>query len=311
MKSIIIVGATSGIGYECLLQLARIAPNEQLILACRNKQSGEKAVREIKQQTDHKQIITMPLDLGSLQSIREFRDGFSKQPEPAIIALVNNAGVQIVSQTEYTSDGFEKTFGTNHVSLFYLTLLLLPFMDKKASITFTASSVHDPDQHTPVEPPVFNNAAELAHPKETGEPLKKVGLRRYSTSKLCNILTTYALQSRLSGTEIRVNAFDPGLVPGTRLGRSYSPLERFIGKYIFPFLRLISSKVNTAQNSGMRLANLAYADEYKNARGKYFQGIKEVKSSTDSYNKNYQDLLWSSTIDLIGIDQSEVDLPLK
>ena len=311
MKSIIIVGATSGIGYECLLQLAKIAPNDQLILACRNLQSGEKVVQEIKQQTGHKQIITVFLDLNSLDSVRTFRDEFSKQPEPTIIALVNNAGIQIVGPTEYTSDGFEKTFGTNHIALFHLTLLLLPYMDKEASITFTASSVHDPDQHTPVEPPIFNNAMELAHPNETGEPIKKVGLRRYSTSKLCNILTTYALQSRLSNTAIRVNAFDPGLVPGTRLGRSYSPVERFIGKYIFPFLRLISSKVNTAQISGTRLANLAYADEFKNARGKYFQGTKEVNSSTDSYNKDYQDILWSSSIELIGINKSEIMLLLK
>lgn len=311
MKSVIIVGATSGIGYECLLQLAKIAPNDQLILACRNKQSGEKAVRKIQQQTRHKQMITMSLDLNSLQSVRAFKDEFSKQPDPTIVALINNAGVQIVGQTEYTSDGFEKTFGTNHVSLFYLTLLLLPYMDKGASITFTASSVHDPDQHTPVEPPVFKNATELAHPKETGEPLKKVGLRRYSTSKLCNILTTYALQNRLLKTAIRVNAFDPGLVPGTRLGRSYSPVERFIGKYIFPFFRLISSKVNTAQNSGMRLANLAYADTFKNAKGKYFQGVKETKSSVDSYNKDYQDILWSSTINLIGINQSETCVSLQ
>ncbi len=72
MKSIIITGATSGIGYECALQMAKIAPNEQIVIACRNQQSGNKIIQNIKQKTGHKNIICLPLDLESLQSVREF-----------------------------------------------------------------------------------------------------------------------------------------------------------------------------------------------------------------------------------------------
>ncbi len=310
MKSIIITGATSGIGYECALQTAKIAPNEQIIIACRSQQSGNEVIKKIKQNTGHENIICLPLDLQSLQSVRDFTERFSKSSENKIIALINNAGIQVITETQFTKDGFESTFGTNHLAPFYLTLLLMPFMDNNASITFTASGVHDPKQKTGIEPPVFKVAKELAYPNETTEQSKIAGLRRYSTSKLCNILTTYELQRKVSETNIRVNAFDPGLVPGTGLARTYSPFLRLLWKYVYPLLKYFVANVNTAKNSGTRLANLATADQYKNAKGKYFEGTKEIKSSTDSYNKEYQHVLWTSTIDLLKIKQNETSISL-
>jgi len=310
MKTIIITGATSGIGFECAMQMAKIAPNEQIIIACRNQQAGNQVIQNIKQKAGHKNIICLPLDLESLQSVREFTAQFSKQPNNKIIALINNAGIQNVAETQFTKEGFESTFGVNHLASTYLTLLLLPFMDSNASITFTASGTHDPKQKTGMEPPIFKSAKELAYPTKTNEKLMTVGQRRYTTSKLCNILTTYELQRKLSETNIRVNAFDPGFVPGTGLARNYPPLLRFISNNILPVLKYFVPNVNTAPVSGKRLANLAYSDQYKNFKGKYFEGDKEIKSSTDSYNKKYQDILWTSTIDLLEIKQNETSVEL-
>ncbi|WP_299287166.1 SDR family NAD(P)-dependent oxidoreductase [uncultured Mucilaginibacter sp.] len=310
MESIIITGATSGIGFECAMQMAKIAPNDQIVIACRNLVSGNKVTQNIKQKTGHKNLICMLLDLESLQSVREFATQFSKQPNNKIIALINNAGIQNVAETQFTKEGFEVTFGVNHLATTYLTLLLLPLMDSNASITFTASGTHDPKQKTGMEPPIFKSASELAHPTETNEKRMAVGQRRYTTSKLCNILTTYELQRKLSETNIRVNAFDPGFVPGTGLARNYPPFLRFISNKILPVLRFFVHNVNTAPVSGKRLANLAYADQYKNYKGKYFEGAKEIKSSTDSYNKEYQDILWTSTIGLLKIKQDETSVQL-
>ncbi|MEO8404807.1 MAG: hypothetical protein ABI480_09435 [Chitinophagaceae bacterium] len=82
-------------------------------------------------------------------------------------------------------------------------------MEKDSSITFTASDTHDPTTKTAIKPPVYTSGRELAFPKESSEKENIVGQRRYSTSKLCNILTTYILHEKLSDKNIRVNAFDP------------------------------------------------------------------------------------------------------
>jgi len=310
MKSIIITGATNGIGYECAMRLAKIAPNEQIVIACRNPKAGRETIQHITRKTGHKNIICLPLDLESLRSVREFSVQFSKQPCNKIAALINNAGIQNVAETKFTKDGFESTFGTNHIGPFFLTLLLLPFMDDNASITFTASGVHDPLQKSGIEPPVFTNGKDLAFPKGTNEKVNIIGQRRYSTSKLCNVLTTYELQRRLINTKIRVNAFDPGMVPGTGLARTYPPLLQFAWRNIMPLLVYFRSNVNTPQNSGRRLANLAYSEAYKSYRGKYFEGEKEIKSSAISYNTAFQNELWQSSVELTGIKEEETSVSL-
>ncbi len=309
MKSIIITGATSGIGYECALETARVAPNEQIIIACRNLPSGNKVIATIKKKTGHSNIICLPLDLNSLQSVREFKAHFAKT-NTQISTLINNAGLQIVGKTQYTKDGFEETFGVNHLNPLYLTLLLLPHFTNDGCIVFTASGTHDPKQKTGMPAPAFKEPHELAFPKESNDALLSTGQVRYTTSKLCNVMTVYELQRRLSNTGIRVNAFDPGFVPGTGLARTYSPFLKFVSKYVLRVLILFHHNVNTAGKSGKRLAHLACSDKYKNVFGKYFEGAKEIKSSTDSYNVDYQNKLWHSSIELVGIKQEETIVPI-
>lgn len=311
MKSIIITGANSGIGFECAMHMAKIAPDKQIILACRNVESGNEAIRKIQQKTDHQHLVCMQIDLASLQSVRDFRKAFSKRSEPVITTLVNNAGIAPnIRETAYTEDGFEITFGTNHLGGFFLTLLLLPYLEKGGSITFTASDTHDPTKNTGVEPPVYTTAKELAYPEETsGKAGMKLGQRRYSTSKLCNVLTTYILHNQLSGKHIRVNAFDPGLTPDTGFVRDFPAPIRFLVNRILPLFIPFKKNMNSAQTSGRRLANLACAEELKNLDGIYYSDGEVIKSSTDSYNKNYQEDLWESSIELTRIKKEETTIP--
>ena len=311
MQSIIITGATSGIGYECALQVARIAPDQQLIIACRNPQAGHAAIQAIKKLTQHPNIICLPLDLESLQSVREFVQLVSQQPHIRIAALLNNAGIQQVGETQYTKDGFDRTFGVNHLAPFYLTLLLLPWMDPGSSITFTASGTHDPKQKTGMPAPDYTNARLLAYPEKPTESALATGQRRYTTSKLCNILTTYTLQKHVQPLNIRVNAFDPGLVPGTGLARNYPWFLKFISDYVFKMLILFHPNVHTAKQSGSNLANLACADAFKTYTGQYFEGAKAIPSSDDSYRPDFQQDLWNTSIRLTGIKPEQTSVSLS
>ncbi|WP_020531187.1 SDR family NAD(P)-dependent oxidoreductase [Flexithrix dorotheae] len=298
MDSIIITGATNGIGFECALRMAQIAKNEHIIIPARNIKAGKEVIEKIKDKTDHKNLTSLELDLASLQSIREFSEKLSREKKLSISILINNAGVQNIGETQYTADGFELTFGVNHLGAFALTMQLLPFIKNNGHITFTSSETHDPALKTPIEPPIYTSVQELAYPEETSEKQNIVGQRRYSTSKLCNIMTTYELQERLKHTNIRVNAYDPGLTPGTGLARTYTPVMRFLWKNVFPILILLKSNIHTPAQAGRNLANLAYSAKYKDLKGIYFSDGKEVKTSIDSYNKDFQKNLWNESLEI-------------
>src|ERR1700744_1670324 len=232
MNTIVITGASEGIGFECAAHLAAMAKHEKIVLTARDIDAGKKAVEKIKRRTGHNDITVMPMDLGSLVSIRRFKEELLARHPGKISVLVNNAGLQNTKMTKYTKDGIEETFGVNHLGPLYLTFLLLPYMTQDARISFTSSGPHDPKQKTGVPPPVYTSAELLAHPPKTSEKPLTVGMRRYSTSKLCNIMTVYALKNRLSNTHIHVNGFDPGLVPGTGLVRDFPPVLRFVAGYL-------------------------------------------------------------------------------
>jgi NAD(P)-dependent dehydrogenase (short-subunit alcohol dehydrogenase family) len=306
MESIIITGANSGIGYECARHLATLAPDHQLVLACRNVAAGNDTLQKIRQQTQHPHLVCLPLDLASSASIRAFTALVAALPEPRVAALVNNAGLQIVGPTRYTRDGFEETFGVNHLGPLYLTLQLLPFLTTTARITFTASGTHDPRQKTGMPAPQFKDPRLLAYPDDAANQALSVGQQRYTTSKLCNVLTAYELQRRLAHTAIHVNAFDPGLVPGTGLARNYPPVLRFVASQVFRLMLWFHPNVHTAPTSGKRLAELAFGTKYADAKGKYIEGEKEIPSSEDSYNRTYQAQLWKGSLELLGLRESEV-----
>jgi hypothetical protein len=97
--------------------------------------------------------------------------------------------------------------------------------------------------------PHYTSAAELAHPP--GELTAEEGRRRYTTSKLCNLLFTYELDRRMQhGAQgVTVNAFDPGMMPGSGLARDYPPLQWFAWRYVLPALRFLPGVNSTRMPS--------------------------------------------------------------
>jgi NAD(P)-dependent dehydrogenase (short-subunit alcohol dehydrogenase family) len=99
------------------------------------------------------------------------------------------------------------------------------------------------------------------------EPGSNAGKRRYTTSKLCNLYCTYEYARRLAASSdmrlqsLRVNAFDPGLMSGTGLARTYSPAARFLWRYAMPALVLFDKSVYRPKTSARRLARLVSGGE--------------------------------------------------
>ena len=316
-QTVIITGGNSGLGYACASTLLAASPPWHVVIACRDPSRAQKAAETLrKSAAPGAKVEAMDLDLASLASIRAFAAKLDSKLKaaglPPLHGLVCNAAVQ--GAKTFTVDGFETTFGVSHLGHYLLVNLLLPLMEKPGRIVVVASGVHDPAElaKVPVSGgvpvPAWNTPTALARgelgPEAANDDAGADRGRRYSTTKLANVYFTYGLVSRLPAG-ITVNAFDPGLMPGTGLAREYPAVARFVWHAILPRLiplaRLILVKnIHTPEDSGSALARLIVDPALASTSGKYFEGLREIPSSVDSYNEARADELWRDSAILTG-----------
>jgi len=168
---IVMTGATGGIGAQAL---KRIAPrrNTEIVV-------GARGGRDLPGAT------VLPLELDSLQSVRDFAQAVKEHlGGTKIDVLVLNAGAQF-RQAERSADGFEMTFAVNHLSHYLLARLLLPEMAEGGRIVITTSDTHDPSK-MPLGPRTLD-------PESLAHPTKDSPARAYPASKLSNLLTARSL----------------------------------------------------------------------------------------------------------------------
>ena len=176
----VITGATGGLGYETALALA--GAGAEVLVTGRNAEKGRIAIERIKRAVPSANARFESLDLASLASIRAFAASMTANGQPLDL-LVNNAGVMDLPTRRLTEDGFEMQFGTNHLSHFALTGLLLPLLRK-------------------AQAPRVVNVSSLAHRGGKIDFDNLQGERKYrpwaayEQSKLANLLFTFELQRR-------------------------------------------------------------------------------------------------------------------
>jgi NAD(P)-dependent dehydrogenase (short-subunit alcohol dehydrogenase family) len=299
MKTAVITGAGSGLGFECARALLARDESWHVVLAVRSPQRGAEAVAAL---GEPKRCTVVECDLASLKSVHAFVDHVRAATElPPLHAIVCNAGVQVLSGTETTADGFEMTFGVNHLGHFALVQGFLDQLARPARIVVVSSGTHDPAKHTGMPAPAYTRAADLLYPpRHDGELTPAAGRRRYTTSKLCNVLYAYELDRRLGhgAQDITVNAFDPGLMPGSGLARDYPPLQRLAWRYLMPVMRVFP-QVHSTRASGRHLAALAADPRFDGITGHYFQALKPIQSSADSYDRGKALDLWQTSAHLV------------
>src|SRR5580700_1993621 len=195
-KLAVVTGATGGLGYETALALARAGAD--VLVTGRNAEKGRVAIEQIKRAVPSAKVRFAMLDLASLASIRAFAARMVASGQPLDL-LINNAGVMDLPTRRLTEDGFELQFGTNHLSHFALTALLLPLLRKADS-------------------PRVVNVSSLAHRGGKIDFDNLQGERKYRSwaayqqSKLANLLFTFELQRRSDayGWGLMSNAAHPG-----------------------------------------------------------------------------------------------------
>lgn len=205
----------------------------------------------------------LPLDLASLASGRRFADAaLAALAGRRIDALVLNAGGQRPTIAERSADGHEFTFAANHLGHFLLLNLLLPHLADGARIVITTSGTHDPAERSGLPPPHHADARRLADPASDPQRDRNpitAGLRAYSASKLCNLMTArhVATLPDVQARGISVVAYDPGLTPGTGLVRHQMWAVRALVWPLLPLFVRRSRLMNTLADAGRHLALLA------------------------------------------------------
>ena len=186
-RTVIVTGATSGLGLVTARELARVGA--RTILAVRNVEKGEKAAA-----TMSGDVEVRRLDLSDLASVREFAAGIGTDFD-TVDVLVNNAGIMAVPYA-LTADGFESQIGTNHLGHFALTNLLLPKISDR--VVTVSSMMH------------WIGRINLRDLNWKARPYS--AWLAYGQSKLANLMFTSELQRRLvaSGSSVRALAAHPG-----------------------------------------------------------------------------------------------------
>jgi NAD(P)-dependent dehydrogenase (short-subunit alcohol dehydrogenase family) len=280
-KIAIVTGSNTGIGKETARGLA--ARGAKVVLACRDMAKAQAARDDIARTTGRDDVTAMALDLGSKASIRAFAEQF-KASYSRLDVLVNNAGVWSTSR-KTTADGFESTFGVNHLGTFLLTHELLPLLEASAPsrVVVVSSGLH--------------YRGRMDWEDLQFERRGFSGSEAYNQSKLANVLFTLALARRLEGAGVTVNAIHPGVV-ATELTRDY---PRFLVKFFHLFLL-------TPEQGAACSLHVATSPEAATVTGQYFEKSKP-KIPARTADRDAQEKLWALSERLWGLTSAEAAQP--
>ncbi|MBP7686715.1 MAG: SDR family oxidoreductase [Thermoflexales bacterium] len=286
----LITGGNSGIGFATARKLA--AKGFHVILASRNQHTSAQAIARIKADQPNASVESIPLDLASFASVRACAAAVKAKGYPLHL-LINNAGGAIPGQqARFTVDGFEMTFGTNHLGHFLLTNLLLDDLTRSAPArVITVSS----QRHIPGY--AGGPGAKFDYANLKGEKFYNTSLF-YCNSKLANMWFAYELQRRLAGTGVTSNAVCPGFVPQAIGDRRTSPLDRFLYKQILPRMPFARS----LEQASASYLFTATDPSLEGMGGKFIVDGKERRSSDESYDEQQARRLWEMSWTWCGLE---------
>jgi NAD(P)-dependent dehydrogenase (short-subunit alcohol dehydrogenase family) len=277
--TVVVTGANAGVGFETAAGLVDLGA--RVVLTARDEAKGGNAVDRIRARGGPGTVEAAPLDLASFASIRRF----AREVAPGLgrlDVLVNNAGLVQLDHT-VTEDGFETTFGVNHLGHFLLTTLLLDQLRSSvpARVVVVASTAHRSAR----------NGLDFDD-LQAERGYSPIGA--YNRSKLANIYFTRELARRLAGSGVTANSLHPGFV-ASRLGRDgdgglLGDIAMTLGR---PFA---ISPARGARTSIYLASDPAVAD----ITGKYFARCREARPARVATDDDAARRLWSVSEELVA-----------
>ncbi len=288
-KIFVVTGANSGIGFEATKAFSM--KNAKVIMGCRNLEKAEQAKQAILKCYKKADLEIILLDLMDFASINAFANEVINK-YPKLDVLLNNAGIMTVPYGA-TVNGLEKQIGVNHFGHFYLTMKLLPLLNKtpNSRIVNIASIAH---RFGSLKPATFIYDKNKKYHKSAA----------YAQSKLANLLFTYKLATLLKeqGSNITVVAAHPGITK-TNLGRHITTFN------LKAFAKMVTSfNQETAQGAlpGIRACTdqSAISNNYYGPDGLFaMRGYPKLeKSNRKSHSLKLQNILWDYSVKITGLD---------
>ena len=279
-KTCLVTGATSGIGKETAVRLAMLGAT--VIIVARTDARGEMASDELRRRVPRARVEAVTADLSSLAHVRHLADEVLARHD-RLDVLVNNAGV-ITMRRQLTADGLETTFATNHLGSFLLTNLLRGLLERSAParVVTVSSATHKQVRTIPWD--------DMLRGAPAGDR------QAYPLSKLLNILFTFELARRLTGTGVTANCLHPGFVR-TALGRDVTGVLGAVVRLVMPFQPGPATGADTS-------VFLATSPEVADVTGGYFVKCKPAEPSALARDDRAAARLWTLSEELAGVDPS-------
>lgn len=287
MHSVLITGATSGLGLETAHQLGELG--YKVYLGCRNADKAKRTLAYLNAKNDEAQFVPFVWDMTSIASLPE---ALKILDEP-VDYLILNAGILPPKQMTNVETGEEQTFYVNHLAHFALVQALWSQGVLPKKILVVSSAAHQPSKTKGFFPkPEFESVENFAFP-----PKPNSSKLRYVHSKLCNTLFglhLHTLHSSNSHTDVLL--YNPGFITNTQLGRHTSTLNKVLSSKILPLIKRWMPEMISLTDSAKWLIH--WLDNGKS--GSYYSQDKLSAPSELAQNKVLQEKLWAFSQSLLS-----------
>jgi NAD(P)-dependent dehydrogenase (short-subunit alcohol dehydrogenase family) len=281
-KTVVVTGATNGIGEAIALALAKMGA--ETILVSRSEQKCQDTAARIREETGNENVRYYVADLSSQAQVHDVAAQL-RRDLTRLDVLVNNAGAWFTDYKE-SADGIEMTWALNHMNYFILTNDLLDLIKQTAAehgdariINQSSSAHHAGEIH-------WDNIGFKGVWDTEGRGSSGPGWAVYSQSKYANVLFSFALARRLEGTNITVNAVHPGVVV-----TGFSQNNGLLYQIAAPIRKLFNR--STPMEGAEPAVWLASAPEAATITGKYYgPPHKEETPKASARDTAEQDRLW-------------------
>ncbi|CAH2074925.1 unnamed protein product, partial [Iphiclides podalirius] len=291
-RTALVTGGTDGIGLQIAVDFA--SRGARVLVCSPFRKEGADALKVIIKESGNKNVEFKHLNLASLESVRLFASDVTKS-ESRLDILVNNAGI-VTKGSSRTKDGLNFLMQVNYFGHYLLTILLLPLLIKTGRVS---------------EPSRIVNTGSMLHHvgyidvRNLNGPTAFWRLSQiYGSSKLALITFTFELARRLKGSDVVVNAVDPGVV-GTNLLYGIGLVFGAIMKVC------IGIMYKTPWEGAQTAIYAAVDDDAGKVSGGYFSNCGITAANQRAYDGKTGIALWEESARLVNLSEEELKQCLK